>query len=106
MIFAIDFDGVIHDYKNIPEGRKLGAPIEGAKEALEFLRSERHKIIIFSTWASEDKVKTFENWLNYFEIPFDEITNIKQKAHFYIDDHGLRFSSWNDTLLQINKLIS
>ncbi len=50
-ILAIDFDGVIHDFKNPIEGRRMGAPIEGTKEALDKFKSKGYKIIVFTVGA-------------------------------------------------------
>ena len=103
MIFAIDFDDTIHDTKSVPQGKKLGCPVEGAKESIAFLRDQGHKVIIFSYWATSDKVKIIEDWCVYFGIAVDEITNIKPKAHFYIDNLSVHFQTWNQTLREIDK---
>jgi ribonucleotide monophosphatase NagD (HAD superfamily) len=33
-VIAVDFDGVVHDYKHPLPDRRMGEPIEGAKVAL------------------------------------------------------------------------
>ena len=96
MILAIDFDGVIHDYKNPIEGRKMGAPIVGTRDALLSFRQRGHKIIVFSVWADISKRKVISDFMNYYRLPFDSITNIKPDADFYIDDKAIRFSSWSN----------
>jgi hypothetical protein len=95
-LLAIDFDGVIHDHLAPPlEGKVLGPPIEGARNSICELRNERrHKIIIYSVKPPD----IIEDWLNFFEIPFDRITNMKPTADIYIDDKGLRFHSWPLTM--------
>ena len=97
---AIDFDGVIHAHKNPIEGRRMGPPIEGAKEALKTL-SRKYNIIIFSVWG--DKPKTIEDFMKYYELSFNSVTNIKPNATFYIDDRGLHFNSWSETLAEVDK---
>jgi len=93
-IIAIDFDGVIHDHKHPLEGRRMGAPIKGAQDSLKRLRGLGHTIIVFSTWGDEKGQKTIADFMNYYSLPFDKITNIKPKADFYVDDHAVKFTNW------------
>lgn len=94
-ILAIDFDGVIHDYKNPLPGRRMGPPIEGAKEALESYAAAGHEVIVFSVWGHDAGATTIEAWMKYYKIPFHSITNIKPKADVYLDDHGQKFERWD-----------
>lgn len=97
MILAIDFDGVIHDIKNPLPGRRMGGPIIGAKEALVGFKREGHHIVIFTVRANSEASKmTVIDWLTYYEIPFDDVTNIKINADYYIDDKAIQFISWDD----------
>lgn len=95
MILAIDYDGVIHDHKNPPSGRKLGPPIVGAKEALIGFKKQGHKIIIHTVWGTPEGKPTIAKWFEYFQIPYDQITNIKPNADLYIDDKAVHFTTWN-----------
>lgn len=106
MKIAIDFDGVIHDYKNPVPGRRMGAPIAGAKEALIALKDEFHEVIVFTVWGDEKGQKTITDFMNYYELPFDSITNIKPRVDLYIDDKGLRFTNWEETMGAIQILNS
>lgn len=96
---AIDFDGVIHDYKHPVEGRRMGGPIEGTKDALKKLKRKGFKIIIHTVRG--DEPQHISDWMQFYGIPFDEITNIKPKAEFYIDDHGIHFENWEQALEEI-----
>lgn len=96
MILAIDFDGVLHDHKKPVAGRRMGAPIEGAKEAMIKLKTEGHTLIIHSVWG--DVGDTIMMWLRYYGIPYDYITRTKPNADWYIDDKALRFTNWTETL--------
>lgn len=98
-IFAIDFDGVVHDHTHPIPGRRMGVPVEGAKEALERL-SHQGEIIIFSVHAGEPK--HIEDWMKYYQIPYTHVTNIKPQASIYIDDNGYHFTSWKETIEYIN----
>lgn len=103
MILAIDFDGVVHDHKHPIEGRRMGAPIEGAKEALQIFKRRGDRVIIFSVWGDAVRQKVIADWLKFYAIPHDSITNIKPMADVYIDDKAIRFTSWLD--IQSRKLI-
>lgn len=95
MILAIDFDGVIHDHKNPIEGKKMGLPIVGAKDALWGFQSRGDKIIIFCVWASsETTVSVIMDWCKFYDIPFEKITNVKPQCDVYIDDKAVRFTNW------------
>lgn len=96
MILAIDFDGVIHDFKNPLKGRRMGAPIQGTKEALEKLKQDGHTIIIHTVWGDARGSKIIEDFMKYFDLPYDSITNIKPQADFYIDDKAISFISWQE----------
>lgn len=82
----------------------MGQPIGGAREALELLKSQGHEIIIFPVWAdNQQRRKAIVDWLNYFHIPFDDITSVKPDVDFYIDNNAVRFTSWASTLDFISK---
>ena len=103
MVIAVDFDGVLHDPKNKVGDHRLGQPIPGAVEAMNRLKSKGYILVIHSVWANTDKTQFVQSeWLRYFGIPYDFITNKKPKADFYIDDHGLKFENWPDTLRTIS----
>jgi len=97
MILAIDFDGVVHDYKNPLFGRRMGAPVEGAQAALAKL-ARRHTIIIFSVWGDSPAMK---EWLFFYKIRYHKVTNVKPVADVYIDDRALRFTTWYNVLVEI-----
>jgi hypothetical protein len=96
LILGIDFDGVVHDYKNPIKGRRMGLPIAGARSALVKYKLHGHRIIIFSTWADERGKKIIADWMRYFTIPYDDITNLKPEADCYLDDKAIRFTTWSD----------
>lgn len=105
MLLAIDFDGVIHDYKNPVEGRRMGEPIDGAKESLHGLKAVGHELVIHTVKASSlGGVKAVSDWLDYYEIPFDYVVAIKPNADVYIDDKAIRFNDWAQTLAEVEKI--
>lgn len=103
MRICVDFDGVVHNPNDKDEGYKMGKPIEGARDAILKLKNEGNEIIIFTVRGGTPHYVA--EWMNFFNIPFDEITNIKpDDVAFFIDDHGLRFEGdWTKTLEDINK---
>lgn len=100
-ILAIDFDNTIHDISNISKGHKLGTPVHGAVEALQTL-SQHYQIYIHTLRALEGENPAYVvQWLTYFGIPFEKVTAIKPDAQYFIDDRGIHFSNWDETLRQL-----
>ena len=100
-ILAIDFDGVIHDQKNPVEGRKMGPPMTGAVEALQDLYP-LHTIIIHTTRANTPSGrKSVADWLEYYDVDYHEIVG-KPNADIYLDDRGLKFTSWKKTMEKLD----
>jgi hypothetical protein len=93
MKIAIDFDGVICNRKGIPTMEGLGAPKKGAKDAINLLINNGHKVWILTSNPDLNKVTS---WLHQYEFPELRITNIKEPAHVYIDDRAIRFTNWQD----------
>lgn len=103
MIIAIDFDGVIHDYKNPIKGRRMGAPIQGAKESIINLKNKGHTIIIFTVRANTPQsTKVVSDYLMYYKIPCHTLTNIKENFDIFIDDKAIAFQDWDTTNNLIN----
>lgn len=104
MILAIDFDGVIHDDKHPIPGKKMGPPIEGAKEALLSFRDLRHRIVIYTRRAIRPGSTTHvRSWCVYYGIPFDDVTGQKPDADVYIDDKAIRFDNWTEVRKALRK---
>jgi len=106
---AIDFDGVLHNFnKGYYDGTCYGEPIEGSLEALKIL-SQKYNIIIFSSKCLPDRPlvngKTGKEliieWLwNYDVLKYvKDITHLKIRAKYYIDDKGVSFkNNWEEIL--------
>jgi phosphoglycolate phosphatase-like HAD superfamily hydrolase len=88
---AIDFDGVIHKYSKGFQGlyNAYDVPTEGTRDALEALKKEDYRLII----VSSRPVEPIKEWLEKYDMSkyFDDVTNTKHPAKYYIDDHALRF---------------
>lgn len=92
-VIAVDFDGVIMDPHNRKPGRRMGEPVEGAIEAVNHLKRQGHTIIIHTVRGN--RPDHIADWLRYFKIPYDQITDIKPEADCYLDDKCVRFTSWH-----------
>lgn len=97
MILAIDFDHTICDTDKPPKGFKMGPPMQGAKDALIEYKRQGHTIIIHTAQTTHDHIK---DWMNYFQIPYDQITNIKPLADLYIDDKAYHFTTWSNVHIE------
>lgn len=109
---AIDFDGVIHkNSKGFYDGTVYDEPIEGAIEAIKEL-SKKYEIVIFTAKAKPDRplvngktgAELIWDWLEKYNIQqyIKKVTSEKPRAVFYIDDKGIKFESWVQTLQILN----
>lgn len=92
---CVDFDGVLNNYE-FYDPNELYTPRDGAKEFLMEL-SKRFYVIIF-TARDNEKV---EQWLIDYDMPFNEVTNIKKPATAYIDDRAIQFNGDYEEILDI-----
>jgi hypothetical protein len=58
------------------------------------MRKDGHTIVIFSYRAKHPK--HIAEWMEFFEIPYDEITNIKGDFDLIIDDKAVKFTTWEE----------
>lgn len=116
-VIGIDFDGVLHAYTQGWNGGVVyDSPVAGAFAALKLLISQKHSVFIFT--ARED-LKAVAVWMEAegnFPCEVDDgtdrfwhsdigvilVTNRKIPADIYVDDRAIRFSSWQQTLGEIN----
>lgn len=111
MRIAIDLDGTICEIKKPDETYADVKPKPGAIEKMKEWKKKGHYIIIETARhmktcdGSVDKVitrigKITLNWLEKYEIPYDEIHFGKPNVDVYIDDRGLKFDSWKTISLE------
>ena len=64
-------------------------PYEDARESLQALKDKGYRLIIVSSRPTD----TIREWLDKYEMShfFDDVSNIKHPAKYYIDDHAIRF---------------
>jgi hypothetical protein len=93
---AVDFDGVIADYSGWEGEKTFGLPRADVVGALQVLRTEGWKIVVFSCRATEE----IRPYLVENSVPFDEINSnssyqtegVKPVATVYWDDRACCYS--------------
>jgi len=109
---GIDFDGVIHKCsKGYHDGTIYDEPVDGAKEALKEI-SNKYTIIVYTCKARSDRglvngktgTELVWEWLKRHDLSqyVSKVTAEKPRAVAYIDDKALRFTSWQDSLSQLD----
>lgn len=73
--------------------------MEGAQEALRSFKEAGHTIVIFTVRGGEPK--HVREWMDYYALPYDHVTNIKIPADWYIDDRGMHFTNWKEATLRV-----
>ena len=99
-VIVCDMDGTICSEEKT-FSRSIATPKEGVREALEKLKNEGNKIIIYSarTWAEYEMT---ESWLKRNKIPYDQLVLGKPIGDYWIDDRAIEFSDWDEVLRRIN----
>jgi phosphoglycolate phosphatase-like HAD superfamily hydrolase len=107
---AVDFDGVIHRYSKGFQGldNAYDPPTKGTRAALTELKNLGYRLIIVSSRPTN----IIKKWLKQEEMShfFDEVSNVKHPAKYYIDDHAIFFDKkahdpWDKTLAIIKEEI-
>jgi ribonucleotide monophosphatase NagD (HAD superfamily) len=112
---AIDFDGVIHrNSKGFHDGTVYDTPVDGSIDAIKWFYQNGYDIVIFTAKVKPDRPlvngKTGQElvweWLTKYGIDtyIKEITCEKPRALVYIDDKGMRFETWENTLNLFNEI--
>lgn len=112
MRIIIDLDGVICKIKQPGETYADLEPVAGAAEKLRSFRAEGHTIVIYTA----RNMATYEGnlgkimknvglvtleWLEKYDMEYDEIYFGKPNGHVYIDDRAVRFQDWDSLGLDI-----
>lgn len=99
---AIDFDGVLSDYRGWTGQVPTDPPVRGTREAVTRIRELGYRVAVFScralTVAGREGIAA---WLTEHDITVDEITAIKPHAVLYLDDRAERFVGCWDRVLAI-----
>lgn len=100
-VIAVDFDGVLHQNGTAPPGKRMGRPMRGAYEAMTLLRDHGYDVIVFT---AQPKIGHIRDWLDFYRIPYNEVTNTKPLADAYVDDRCIRFVTWPQAIHDISNL--
>jgi capsule biosynthesis phosphatase len=103
---CVDLDGTICEFRSQGQTYSDVLPKPGAVERLKELKAEGHTIIIHTARNMQTQGhnvgKVLKNvgritldWLDRFEVPYDEIFFGKPNADITIDDRVLRFETWS-----------
>lgn len=110
----IDFDGVIHRYSKGVYNQKLyDIPVHGAKEFIDSVK-DKYRIVVFTARLTSFDImnasnrvskEDIEEWMNKYNIYYDEVTGQKLPAVAYIDDMGIEFTgNWNNVKKRLSYL--
>ncbi len=116
MIFVFDIDNTICEAKIGDLTYATVKPLPGAVEALKALKQQGHTIILHTgrhmkTCAGNTGLvlakqgKTLLDWLERYEVPFDELRMDKPHADLIIDDAAHQHTDWPSTIEAINTRI-
>lgn len=106
-VIAVDFDDTLHDRNSVTSGYRMGRPTSGAILSMQRLANQGHVLIIFTARAVNhpNQKKAVADWLDYFQIPFHSITNIKMpEMEIFIDNRAIQFDSWPQVMGRLTKL--
>ena len=106
MRICIDLDGVICELKKGNESYANLNPVPGSIEKIKHLKNEGHYIIIHTARRMKthksnkgrllkDVGKITLDWLEKYNVEYDEIYFGKPWANVYIDDNAFRFETWD-----------
>lgn len=102
---CVDFDGVIHDYES-GTYPKMGLPKDGAQHALQELIDKGYRVVVFTARAdTKEHAVHVREWLDYYDVPYHDVTALKVPALVYIDDRAIRFETWPQTLEQLEAVL-
>ncbi|MGM1050637.1 MAG: capsular biosynthesis protein [Bacillota bacterium] len=113
MKVVVDLDGTICTLKKNGESYNDVIPLPGAIETLNWLHREGHKIIIYTARnmrtcdgnvgrVIKNVGKITIDWLEKYNIPYDEIVFGKPDGDIYIDDKGFQFMNWEHVTKHLN----
>jgi FMN phosphatase YigB (HAD superfamily) len=102
----VDFDGTIHPYDKKDKKHNIkNPPMKGAKETLKEIKKLGYKIVIYTArpWS---EYKPIEEYLLYYQIPFDRIFCGKVFGVLLIDDKAFGLTNWKKDRKKILKLLT
>ena len=110
---GVDFDGVIHkNSKGFYDGTIYDEPVDGAINGIKYLNEKLgYDLVIYTCKANPDRplvdgktgIELIWEWLDKYNLSqyINDIVYGKPNAKFYIDDKGIRFTDWNQTMDEV-----
>jgi ribonucleotide monophosphatase NagD (HAD superfamily) len=113
-VICLDFDGVIYkNSKGFVDGTLYDEPVDEALESLKTLYQKGFQIILHSCKCNPERPlvnglngkELIRNWLKKYDVSHtvSDIVHIKPNAVVYIDDKGLRFENWANTMNELKR---
>jgi hypothetical protein len=92
-ILSLDFDGVIHWYRNGWKGIAVidDDPVPGAKEFIENAQNYFTIVVFSSRSSSEAGIEAMQAWMEKHGFPPVKFAKDKPKAFLTIDDRAIQF---------------
>lgn len=110
---VVDLDGVLVDFRGCKQGcnylkypdvlpdRGHCPEMPGAARSLYKLKEMGYVIVIHTSRAKEEREAT-ERWLSVHKMAYDQLVMEKPRGWLYIDDFGLKFINWKETMRFVN----
>ncbi len=98
-ILSLDFDGVIHWYRNGWKGLTVidDDPVPGAKEFIEKAQNYFEIVVFSSRSSSRAGIEAMQTWMKKNDFPKVTFSKDKPKAFLTIDDRAIQFTGdWLD----------
>jgi len=107
MRICVDLDGTICETKSIDQNYGDVKPLPGAVDTLEFFKQRGYYIIIHTARNMrrcdhnlgriiKNQGKLVIDWLEKYQIPYDELLFGKPHVDYFIDDKGIPFNTWKE----------
>lgn len=114
MRVCIDLDGTICETKRVGQSYEDVLPNPGVVEALNLL-AQSHYVIIYTARnmvthsgnlgkINKHQARITMDWLDKYNIPYDEILFGKPHYDVFIDDKAMKFTSWEQTMKELNNV--
>ena len=112
MRIVVDLDGTICPIRQSDQSYADLEPLPGAVDKLKEMKAAGYYIVISTArnmaTQQSNLGKVMQNigkitldWLERYEIPYDEIYFGKPNAEVYLDDRAVRFESWEQITLEL-----
>ncbi len=109
MRIVLDLDGTICELKQPGQSYAEVEPMPGAQHAIRTLKQQGHSIVIYTARNMKTQNgnvgrvvqhvgKVTLDWLERYDIPYDEIVFGKPYGDVYVDDLACTFDTWAGVL--------